>query len=325
MTAHDLREPSESEAADAQPAAEHDAAKPRADAKRRAQRTYTRQLLPVSPTRAVVIATTATMAAIGIWFVLFGLVLSGLYENHAQHLLYSQLRQGLAQQTVPYGGVMKPGTPIARITAPQIGLSQVVVEGTSSQELVSGPGHLPTTPMPGQAGNSEIFGRSALYGGPFGHVHALKRGANITVVTQQGVFGFRVIDVRGPGDPVPSTAQLGPSSLTLVTSAASGWRAGWAPNYVIYADATLVSGKLQPAPARRPTVVPVADGYLVGDTSQVVLLPYWVLGLLLVCGGLGWASTRWTVWQLWAVGAPAVAAMLWITTNSAMLLLPNLT
>jgi len=256
--------------------------------------------------------------------VIYALVLSGLREGHAQHLLYSQLRQELAEETVPFGGKIKPGAPVARISVPQIGLSAVVVEGTSSQQLANGPGHLPSTPMPGQAGNAQIYGRSAMYGAPFSHVHALKRGALVTVVTGQGVFEFQVIDVRGPGDPVPSAAQLGQSSLTLVTSAANGWRAGWAPEYVIYADATLVAGKVQPAPSGRPTVIPAVDGPLRGDTNQLVLLPYLVLGLVLLCAGLGWASTRWTVWQLWAVGVPAVVAMLWITTNSVMLLLPNL-
>ncbi|HYK27511.1 MAG TPA: class E sortase [Streptosporangiaceae bacterium] len=323
MTANDLQRSTGGEAANTPLVVNERAKAPRA-AQPRARRIYTRRMLPVSPARAVVIATTATIAVLGLWFVLYALVLSGLRENHAQHLMGSQLRQGLAEQTVPYGGVIKPGTPIGRIIAPQIGLDAVVVEGTSSEQLASGPGHLPSTPMPGQAGNAQIFGRSAMYGAPFGLVHALKPGAMITLVTGDGVFRFQVIDVRWPGYQIPSAAQLGQSSLTLVTSAASGWRAGWAPNYVIYADATLVGGKVQPA-TRQPTAVPAADAPLAGDTGQLVLLPYLVLGLLALCAGLGWASARWTMWQLWAVGVPSVVAMLWLTTNSVLLLLPNLT
>jgi sortase A len=265
-----------------------------------------------------------TAAVLGIWFVLYGLALSGLQEHHEQHLLSTQLRQELAEQTAPSGGKIAAGKPVARISAPEIGLNVVVVEGTSSAQLASGPGHLPSSPLPGQAGNSQIYGRSAMYGAPFGHVHALVPGAIIKVTTEQGVFGFRVLDVRGPGDPVPPSTQLGESSLTLVTSAGSGWRSGWAPNYVIYADAALATGKVASAPPGRPTAVPAADEPLASDTGQLVLLPYLVLGVVLLCAGLAWAAARWTMRQLWIVGIPAAVAVLWIATNSAMMLMPNL-
>jgi hypothetical protein len=93
---------------------------------------------------------------------------------------------------------------------------------------------------------------------------------------------------------------------------------------VIYADATLFSRNMQSAPGHRPTIVPAADAPMASDSSQIALLPYFVLGLVLVCAGLGWAWSRWTTWQIWLVGLPAVIAMLWLATSSAMLLLPNL-
>jgi len=282
--------------------------------------------VPLSPVGVAVVAIAGTLALLAFWFVFYALVLSGLQENHAQHLLYSQLRQELALATVPVGGAIKPGTPIAAIDAVDIGLNAVVVEGTSSADLTDGPGHLPDSPLPGQAGNSVIFGRSATFGAPFGAVHDLRKGAIISVTTGQGTFGFRVLDVRGPGDPLPSAAELGRSSLTLETSAGSGWRSGWAPDEVIYADATLVSGKVQPAPGGRPAIVPTVDNPLASDTTDPVLfaLFLWLLALLLLSVGLAYAYIRWTVWQLWFVGLPALVAMLWVVSNTAMLLLPNL-
>jgi sortase A len=208
--------------------------------------------------------------------------------------------------------------------APSIGLSEVIVEGTSANDLASGPGHLPTTPLPGEAGNSEIYGRSVTFGAPFGNVHKLRPGAMITVTTGQGVFGFRVIDVRGPGDPLPSAQQVGPASMTLVTSAGNGWRSGWAPDHVIYADATLATGKIQPSPSGRPTVLAAADYPLAGDSAALLPLLLWLTALVMLCTGLAWAYTRWTGWQLWVAGLPAVLALLWLTTSYGILLLPNL-
>jgi sortase A len=265
------------------------------------------------------------LSALALWFVLYALFLSGLQESHAQHLLYGQLRNELAQATVPIGGAIKEGTPVAYINAAAIGLQAVVVEGTSSGDLTKGPGHLPTSPLPGQAGNSVIFGRSAMFGAPFGRVHDLRPGAIIMVTTGQSVFDFRVLDLRGPGAPLPTSAAIGQSSLTLGTSAGAGWRNGWAPNEVIYADATLVAGKMQPAPPGRPTAAPITDNPMAGNTSELYPLVLWLAGLALLGVGLAYAYTRWTVWQLWVVGLPSVAAVLWIVTSLTLQLLPNLT
>jgi sortase A len=291
--------------------------------------------------RAAVVAMLGGLTAVALWFVLFAVSFSGLQESHSQHLLYAQLRSELSQATVPFGGVIAPGTPIAYLDAGAIGLHAVVVEGTSSADLARGPGHLPSSPLPGQAGDAQIYGRSAMFGAPFGNVHDLRKGVIIAVTTGQGVFYFRVLDVRGPGDPLPSAAQLGQSSLTLVTSAGSGWVSGWTNDHVIYADAALIAGRvpvngqvrlvigaaaIQPTPRGGPTIVPTVDNPLASDTTDPVLFSVflWLLALLLLSVGLACAYIRWTAWQVWVVGVPALLAVLWATTSAAMLLLPNL-
>jgi sortase A len=280
--------------------------------------------IPLPPAAAVAVAMLAGIAALGLWFAVYSVFLSGLQENHTQHVLYSRLRYELAQATAPLGGAIAPRAPIAYLQIPAIGLTQVIVEGTSSDDLASGPGHLPTTPLPGQAGNSQIFGRSVTFGAPFGNVHKLRPGAIITITTGQGIFAYRVIDVRGPGDGIPTAAQFGPASLTLVTSAGRGWRNGWAPDHAIYADATLVIGKVQPAPSGRPGAVPFINDPMVGDTSELLPVFLWLGAFVLLAAGLSWAYTRWTAWQVWLVGVPSVLALLWLVTSYAILLLPNL-
>ena len=41
------------------------------------------------------------------------------------------------------------GDPVGRIRIPEIGVSQVIVEGTDGGTLRKGPGHYPETPLPG--------------------------------------------------------------------------------------------------------------------------------------------------------------------------------
>ena len=45
-----------------------------------------------------------------------------------------------------------------------------------------------------------IMGRAASYGGPFGRIHELTRGATIKVVTQVGTSTFRVTAVHPVGE-----------------------------------------------------------------------------------------------------------------------------
>jgi sortase A len=265
------------------------------------------------------------VALLAFWFVLFALFFSGVQEGHAQGVLYTRLRPSLSQDTVAFGGKIKPGTPIALINSPALDLTRtVIVEGTTSKDLTSGPGHYPASPMPGQPGRSLLFGRSASYGGPFGKVSSLKPGDPITITTGQGTFGFQVVDVRAANQPQPSAAQIGYSSITLVTAKAGGWRSGWAGDQAIFADAKLMQGKIAAAPSGMPTVAAKANQPLKGDSQDLVPLVLWLQALLLLTAGLVYSVGRWSVWQLWLVGAPAVIAVLWGVSNSAMLLLPNL-
>src|SRR5262245_23624916 len=72
------------------------------------------------------------------------------------------------------------GEPIGRIEIPRISLDAYVVEGVGDDDLHSGPGHYPGTPMPGQEGNAAIAGHRTTYGAPFGSIDELAPGDKIT-------------------------------------------------------------------------------------------------------------------------------------------------
>ena len=110
---------------------------------------------PRAIARAVLFAAPTVLAVLAVWFLLYGLVLSGMEQHVSQFRLYDEFRVQLASETAPLAEPVQVGSPVAMIDAPSIGIHNlIVVEGTTSRLLMSGPGHLSDTPLPGQAGTS---------------------------------------------------------------------------------------------------------------------------------------------------------------------------
>jgi len=106
------------------------------------------------------------------------------------------------------------GAPVARLMIPRIGLDEIVLEGVDDDVLNGGPGHLPGTALPGQAGNSVI---SAHRDRHFRHFGSLSVGD--TVVTESGstsrswvVVSRRVVDKNAR-----AILTSGETRLTLTT------------------------------------------------------------------------------------------------------------
>ncbi|MDX1450379.1 MAG: class E sortase, partial [Acidimicrobiia bacterium] len=68
------------------------------------------------------------------------------------------------------------GLPVGTIRIPEIGVHWTVVEGVSRNDLKSGAGHMPTTPLPGQPGNAVVSGHRTTYGAPFNELDELVPG-----------------------------------------------------------------------------------------------------------------------------------------------------
>ncbi len=287
--------------------------------------TAVRRVRPELPAGLAVAKAVLTLfSLLMLWLVLYAVVFSGLQEERTQHGLYAALRAQLAAETAPAGGVITPGKPVALLDAPDIGVHGVViVEGTSSATLQEGPGHLADTALPGQAGVSAIFGKSVTFGGPFAKIPKFHVGNPITVTTVQGVAHYVVTDVRRGGDPLPAPLSAGQGRLTLVAAVGSGWRSGWAPTGLVYVDANL-QGIGQTAPPGRPTQVSPAQQAMGSGSSALYSLALWLELLAIVAVGVTWARSRWGGWQVWLAGAPLVVATVWIVTETATRLLPNL-
>ena len=74
---------------------------------------------------------------------------------------------------------------------PRLDLSTVVVEGTDSSDLARGPGHYPSTSMPGSGGVVAIAGHRTTYGHPFRHIDDLRPGDEIDVRMPYGDVPLR--------------------------------------------------------------------------------------------------------------------------------------
>ena len=287
------------------------------------------------PSLAIARGALTALAVFALGFGLTITLVSQLQQGRSQQVLYSQLREQLALGTAPVGpldadGVqLALGAPVAILDVPTLGVRQVVVEGTSSDALRSGPGHRRDTVLPGQVGTSVIFGRQAAYGGPFAKIAGLAPEAEILVTTGQGVATFAVRSVRFAGDPQPPALADGKARLTLVSAAGTPYL----PNQVVRVDAELLSTSFNGTPASTSFAPsnPLPRGALSRseqplqrDTSQLFALVLWSQALLVALLAVTWARRRWGRWQVWVAGVPVLLGIGLAVSSQLALLLPNL-
>jgi sortase A len=279
----------------------------------------------LSPVQTVLVGVCLVVVALSGWFALYLTVLSGAVEAHSQASLYSEFREQLAEGTVALGGAVDAGAPVALLNFPSAGLADTVIaEGTTSGELMAGPGHRRDTVLPGQVGVSVVYGRQMAFGGPFRSIDSGLVGRTFTVTTGQGVFTYMVDRIRHAGDPLPQPLAAGASRLTLVTAepTGTGRLARFVPQSEVFLDAT-VTGKAAPRQAQ-VGAVPTSEQAMQGDPSVLPLVLLWMQLLLLTVGAAIWAWFRWGRPQTWLVAGAVGLAALWGLSGAVAQLLPNL-
>ena len=268
----------------------------------------------------------AIVACLAFGFIATISVLGSLRESRDQVTAFDDYRYDLANGTAPVsqvdsnGAILPLGTAVAVIKIPALGLQQVVLNGTTSAVMMSGPGHRRDTVLPGQAGVSVIYGRRAAFGGPFAGLASLEPGASITTVTGQAESTYTVVAVRRAGDPIPAPAQTG--RLTLITAAGDPYQ----PDGLLIVDADLTTDA-QPADPlflTRSSLDP-AELALQGESSAWVGILLWSQLLLVVALLMTFAWARWSRWEAWLIGVPVLVAVGIGTSGQIAQLLPNLT
>jgi sortase A len=106
------------------------------------------------------------------------------------------------------------GQPVARLVMPSLGEDDIVFEGVDAVQLNGGPGHLPGSPLPGEAGNAVI---SAHRDRHFRHLDRLQVGD--TVLTDVGGVEsvWRVVARRVVPASAPALFATTDATLTLTT------------------------------------------------------------------------------------------------------------
>ncbi|MFJ6613197.1 sortase [Streptomyces sp. NPDC091289] len=281
---------------------------------------------PARPGLALTGAALCVLAAVLLGFVANLTLVGHLQHSRDQQTAYDELRRQLALGIAPVGvrtyddQPLAPGSPVALLRIPALGLREVVGEGTTSGVLMSGPGHRRDTPLPGQAGTSVIMGRQWGYGSPFHALDRLPVGARIEVTTGQTKAVYAVTGVRRPGDPLPVRTTPGKGGLTLITATGGPYT----PSGVLRVDAELTT-PVQPAPPRPPAgwIAPDEEA-LAGEKGAWLPVLLWSQALLAAALLTAWALRRRGTWQTWVAAVPVLGALGLALAGALTRLLPNL-
>lgn len=267
------------------------------------------------------------LSALAIGFVAHVTLVGSLQHSRAQYVLYQELRTSLALATAPLGQLdvdgklVANGTPLGVISIPALGVEEVFVQGTTSNDLMEGPGHRRDTVMPGQEGTSVLMGRQATYGGPFSMLASLIPGDVIEVTTGQGTSKYEVFGIRQEGDLLPEPLKDGEARLELST--ADG--IPLAPSGVLYVDAALTTEiKETPSPVFTKEVLGAGEWPMATDPNAWWATMVWFQWLALAVVVLRWVRSRWGMWQTWVITIPVILALGAATAGAAMSALPNL-
>jgi sortase A len=172
------------------------------------------------------------MGSFVLYFLVYQLVGTNAVTSRGQSDLRGQLQRewSAAPRATPNVNPKKvvpkrvlPGKALAVLDIPKIQLdNKVVVEGVGREELRKGPGHIPSTVLPGQDGTFGISGHRTTYGAPFYRLNELGKSDTITVVTRDAIYTYtvsrtavvrptetQVLDnVRGPDGKLKATITL---------------------------------------------------------------------------------------------------------------------
>jgi sortase A len=161
------------------------------------------------------------------------LLYARLYQRTAGNELEAQIHAEVLHTAVPSSTAIKEGDVLGRIEIPRIGVSVAVLQGTTSQTLRLGVGHIEGTALPGQPGNIGIAGHRDTY---FRDLKDIRRNDEILLQTAIGIDRYEVdwLQITAPSDGAILSSSTG-SALTLVTCYPFHYIGSAPERYVVHA------------------------------------------------------------------------------------------
>src|SRR3954466_16167113 len=155
------------------------------------------------------------IGVLALGYVGFTLLDARLYQVAAKRSLEVQIQLAKAAQGSRISQAIKQGGLLGRLDIPRIGLSVVVLQGTSSRTLRLGAGHIAGTALPGTGGNSAIAGHRDTF---FRALKDIREQDEIQFQSANGLFHYHVdwVKIVEPGD-ISVLAGSTQSEMTLVT------------------------------------------------------------------------------------------------------------
>lgn len=145
--------------------------------------------------------------------------------------------------------VSDPGL-IGRVEIPRLDISAMVREGVDAATLSRAVGHVPSTPLPGAAGNVAIAAHRDTY---FRNVRNIRNGDRIRMVTPKGTYEYIVDSLKiveptevNVLDPTPHPA------ITLVTCYPFNYIGSAPKRFIVRASQVTTEARLGNPKATRP-------------------------------------------------------------------------
>lgn len=149
-------------------------------------------------------------------FVVYELWWTGFTTKRDQHRLLNTLHQQWAHGVLVKDAPL--GSAIAILRIPRLGHKYLfaIVQGTSTADLIKGPGHYPGTAMPGEIGNFAVAGHRTTYEHPFYNINRLRQGDAIVLETENRWYTYTVENI--PGTKARYQEIVSPSDVSVAYS-----------------------------------------------------------------------------------------------------------
>lgn len=155
------------------------------------------------------------IGALAFSYVAFVLLQARLYQQSANNILEQEIHAEGRHQANPSQGTAQQGDILGRIEIPRLGMKVAILEGTTSQILQLGVGHIAGTALPGELGNIAIAGHRDTF---FRALKDIRTHDEIQIQTATDLSRYEVdgVEIVDPAN-IAVLAPSSDSALTLVT------------------------------------------------------------------------------------------------------------